>query len=221
MNYTENIEHNAERIISGLPKKHQSNIKLYSHGAVSKITNAEYAFNKLKELNQSDDTTTSTNIDNDLPPSEKICFYLDAFFAFLYSVYDVAGQIINQKLRINCDEQKVSFKYIKFHLNRYYNGTQVQKNVDALIKTNYFTNLERYRNCSTHRRQICIKIETSSVEITPGYNATDAFKSTTRVLCDDPLKINPSFDQKRELIDYCEKMLMKTKTESLKILKSL
>ena len=221
MDYKKDIEDRSENIITGLPPTIQSKIKLYSQGIISKFVNAEYAFNRLKELNQSDDTTTSTSDDNDLPPAERIYFYLDSFFAFLYSVYDVIGHIINQKLRENYDEHKVSLKRMKILLDRRHNGTQVQINVDTLTRTRYFKNLERYRNCSTHRRQICIKIEKKAVEITPGYTATDTFNSTTRILCDDPLKINPSFNQERELIEYCEKMLARTKTESLKILKSL
>ncbi len=215
MDYKKSIEDTTEILISGLPPTIQSKIKLYSQGAISKIVNAEYALNKLKELNIADDTTTSTTSENELPPAIKIYFYLDAFFAFLYSVYDVSGQIINQKLRINYDEHKVSLKRIKILLDRRFNGSPAQTNLENLLKTRYFVNLERYRNCSTHRRQICIQIEKKAIEITPGYTSTSVFNSTTRVLCDDPLKINPTFSQNRELISYCETMLNRTKLEIL------
>jgi hypothetical protein len=70
-----------------------------------------------------------------------------------------------------------------------------------------FKNLDRYRNCSTHRRQIYIEEETKQVKGTAGYesSSTGPVITVVRTLCDNPLGLNPKTDQKRKIPDYMVK----------------
>src|SRR5262249_10145789 len=83
-------------------------------------------------------------------------------------------------------------------------GKPAGDRVLRIANSTRFKNLERYRNCSTHRRQIYI--ETTTRSATPGYKATGLVLSIVRHLCDDPLATNARTKQKRELLLYCTGM---------------
>ena len=72
-------------------------------------------------------------------------------------------------------------------------------------------------NCSTHRRQICIRTEKSTVTHTAGYSSTGPIHSFKRVLCDDSLALKPTFSKKRELVAYCTKTLNRIESNVAKV----
>ena len=188
-------------------------VRLYTSGAKAKLKNAEYALAQIGSLYDESDFT-STSGDQDFSISDKLFFYVDSFFAFLYSSFDVISQVINQKKRIGEDEKEVSFKVIKRRLNQ----TDPLKNLFEIISNKlYFKNLVKYRNCSTHRRQIYIQTIIVKIQETPDYNVTGDITRVRRILCDDPLSLNPTIDQNRELITYCTEMLNKVKLEIINI----
>ncbi len=200
------INEMAERISVNEPTKVSKRIKLYSSGVIAKIQHADYALTKLKELSaQSDASSTNQNIE--FTVSERLHFYVDSFFAFLYSSFDVIAQVINQKLHLNKDERKVSITSIKGAIDNNCSGITLNTILDQLFRSNWFKNLDKYRNCSTHRRQIYIRAKTITIEETPYYNATSELTTVERLLCDDPFSLNPTVRQERELISYCENIL--------------
>lgn len=206
------IESMSFRITIGEPHKISKNIILYSAGLSTKLRNSEFALKHLRELSlQSDLLSTSDN--NEFKISEQIHFFVDAFFAFLYSSLDVIAQVLNQKLHLEIDEKNVSFKKIRKTIdNQQQPNTPLKSVLDTISRSTYFKNLDKYRNCSTHRRQIYIKTTTESISETRGYSSTSKNITTVkRYICDNPLTLNPSINQKRELIPYCEKILKKIK----------
>jgi len=214
MSIYEKIEEMSNRLVRDTPRRISSRIVLYSSGAKAKLKNAEYALSKMRELSsQSDNITTST--DQDFLISEKLQFYVDSFFAFLYSTFDIISQVINQKYKMGLNEKEVSFDKVKRKLNSSHQGDSIQVLFNKVSAKTFFKNLDKFRNCSTHRRQIYIKttIETA----TPGYSTSGDIRIVRRVLCDDPLSLNPKTKRNRELIEYCTSMLDKVKSEISKM----
>jgi hypothetical protein len=220
MSLEQEINSMVDRLVPNEPTTRKRKIELYSHGVIAKYKNADYALSKLNELNKHRDDKTIAD-ENDLLVRERIHFYLDSFFAFVYSTFDVTSQVINQKWRIDMDEKRVSIKGIKNHLNNHNNGTDLQTLIDSLCRANYFKNLDKYRNCSTHRRQIYIKCEATLISETPGYSSTADLETVQRYICDDPYALTPNTNQNREIIDYCRKMIDWTESKLIEISKNI
>ncbi len=212
------IESMSNRILQGESEEISALIQIYSQGVKTKLRNAEFALTMLNNLaGQSDKSIYIQGF----TVLDSIHFYIDSFFAFLYSSFDVIAQVINQKLKMAIDEQQVHFKRVKRELEQNHQGTKLQQILSKLLATNFFINLERYRNCSTHRRQIYIESKTTTRSGTPGYSVSGPLTIIERLLCDNPLAIKPKLSQKRELMTYCSKMLKRAEIEITKIAKTL
>ncbi len=210
----------AERIIQNETKRVSQRIILYSNGVIAKVDHSNYALSKLKELSTQSDASTTAN-DKTYSVSKKLHFYVDSFYAFLYSSLDVIAQVINQKLHLGIDERRVSIKSVKNTIDTQHATHPLKNILDRLFRTNAFINLEKYRNCSTHRRQIFIRALTVVIQETPGYTTTGDLTSVKRLLCDDPLALSPTVNQERELISYCENVLNRVSEEIEKIANNL
>lgn len=198
-----------------IPQKgRKQKIILYSEGLKSKLAQVDYALSQLNSLAELTDTSTTTTASDELGISDRIAFYCDSFWAFLYSSLDVLAQLINQSLKLDIDEKGVSFKRIEDELSKHHNGSKLQKTVNALRKSNFFKNLDGYRNCSVHRRQIYIEEVIRTVKRTAGYHATatGSVQSVQRIICDNPLVVKPAITQNRQIPEY----LINTKTNIVK-----
>jgi len=214
MSVYEKIDAMSKRL-SQDERRHISNrIRLYSEGVKAKIKNAEYALVKIKELSPQSNNITSSD-SQDFCVKDKIHFYVDSFFAFLYSVFDVVSHVTNHKYRLRQKEKNVSFDKIKKKLNQNHAGEDIQQIYDGLARKPFFIQLDKYRNCSTHRRQIFIETLTRSV--TPGYTTSGEILEVYRLLCDDPLSLNPKTKKGRTLVDYCQDMMERVKSTVIEI----
>lgn len=214
MSVYEKIDEMSNRLIQGKPRHISNRIILYSEGVKAKLKNADYALSMITELSpQSDNLITSDS--QSFCINDKIQFYVDSFFAFLYSTFDIISHVINQEHRLALDEKDVSFKRVKRNLNQSHQGTNIRQLFNKLSGKVFFKNLDKYRNCSTHRRQIFIEtiIRTGTV----GYSTTGDFPEVYRWICDDPLSLKPRTKKERVLVDYCKDMLNKVKSEIINI----
>lgn len=220
MGVAEDLQAMSQRLAKGEGHRISKRIELYSVGVSAKFRNAEFALGMLQQLaSQADSASTSETAE--FGTTDKLHFYLDSYFAFLYSTFDVISQVVNQKLRLGIDERQVSFKRVTSDLAKKKAGTKVEKTYQSISQSKFFKNLERYRNCSTHRRQIYIKEMTVKISETAGYSSTGDIVTVRRVICDDPLTLKPSVKQDREIITYTSKVLERAKEEISKIAKSL
>lgn len=188
-------------------QRRKKKVRLYGEGVKSKLKQAEYSLAQLALYsNQSDDTTTTTDPD-ETSITDRVGFYCDAYWAFLFSSLDILAQVINQSLNLGLDEKDVSFKKIeqKLHSPRHM-GTRLQQEVSTCLNSFAFRNLDRYRNCSTHRRQIFIREQSLRLTTTetPGYKTTSTGPVTSirRVICENPLEVNPKIGQQRQIPQY-------------------
>lgn len=159
----------------------------------TKILQTEIALDRLKQFGEKTDESISSTGEDSFLIRDQVAFYCDSFWVFLYSSLDVLAQIANQCMKLDYSEDEVSYKKLKgkFNSETKYKGiyTKWRKCLDSKA----FKNLERYRNCSVHRRQICIFEDSTSTKITPGYSSSVAsnIQSVVRTLCDNPYELNP------------------------------
>lgn len=220
MSVYDDITAMSDRLVAANLGRISNLIRLYSKGVEAKLSQAEYA---LEILNDICSPTESIHFQDDpnFSVQDKMHFYLDSFFAFLYSTFDVISQIVNQQMGLQIDERFVSFKRVSNALNNNHSGTQTQIIFSKIRNSHFFKRLDKYRNCSTHRRQIYIESRSTQIIGTPGYATTGNIDVTTHYLCDDPYKLNPKTGHNRELIAYCESKLERAKKEISKISKIL
>jgi Cthe_2314-like HEPN len=195
-------------------------IQLYAEGTKAKLKNAEYALSKIRDLSTRNDAFTDST-EPDFSISEKLQFHVDSFFAFLYSAFDIISHAINQKYRLTRDEREVSFDKVKRALDSRHQGSPIQQAYYEISKKIFFKNLDNYRNCSTHRRQICIRTTRIDVTATAGYSTSENFATMVHVLCDNPLSLAPRFTQRREVVAYCSRVLTLGMSEIENIINNL
>lgn len=229
MKYKNKIEEVLKRLLPGSkqPKSKSRKIKIYINGLYGKLENAEYALNKIKEITQ-ETKSTETNL-QEIDP--EIHFYVDSFFAFLYSCFDVLAQILNQNYedlrRLDFEEKNISFKKILCTIQNQDIMLPIRADLENIVLSNYFKNLAKYRNCSTHRHQIYIKKEQNLIAETAGYSSTTGELPVVQwIICDDPfvidLKTNaPSIKQKRDLYTFSCKMYKSIKGKIDNIINNL
>lgn len=196
----------VQRVNSNIPQKtRKQKVKLYAEGLKAKIIQVNFALDKLSEFNnKGDDTATSTAQDT-FTITDQVYFYSDTFWTFLYSSLDVLAQVVNQAKNLEFDEKNVSFDQVNSKLQgNKYKESAVAKKFAECAKSKAFKNLDRYRNCSTHRRQIYIEEEIKKVKRTAGYqsSSTGPVITVVRTLCDDPLVLNPKTSQNRRIPTY-------------------
>lgn len=216
MKYKDEIEkvQNKLLLVVGKSKVKTRKINIYINGLYGKFENTEYALDKIKEITQ--ETRTYNAYTSEIDP--EIHFYVDSFFAFLYSCLDVLAQILNQYYeelnKLNLDERQISFKKILNVIKDKNLNLPVNAEFEKIVSSRYFRNLDKYRNCSTHRHQIYIKREQTTISETAGYtSSTGELPTVLWIICDDPLKLKPSIKQRRDLYDYSKRMYDNIKRE--------
>jgi hypothetical protein len=183
-------------------------IRLYGEGVKAKLRQAQYSIDCISTLASEFDGTMVTTDPDEASVSARVEFYCDAYWGFLYSTLDILAQVINQKLDLGLSERKVDFNKISEELNKApHHGGALQKAVDACIASNACSNIKKYRNCSSHRRPICIQEKEVRTRITAGYTTTttNTLDGVQRQLCDNPLAVTPQFRQtSRKIPGYLE-----------------
>jgi hypothetical protein len=210
INLYSEIEGLITRSNSVIPQQsRKKRVILYAKGLSAKVNQAKYALSRLSSFSDmSDDSTSSTEVES-FPVTEQLQFYCDAFWAFLYSSLDVMAQLINQALRLEMDESKVSFNRVKDNMASQDPASDLTRNLARCQNSRAFKNLQRYRNCSIHRRQIYVEHTEIRTIVTSGYNRAGTYPGFTfrRILCDNPLVLTPTIKQERSIPEYLEDTL--------------
>ncbi len=135
-------------------------------------------------------------------------FYLDSFFVFLYSLYDILAQIINLCYsQLNEKEKDVTFLDIKDIFEEKQIDSDLLKKLRDITKDDIFCNIMHYRHCAIHRRRIYIE-KRSKLERKSGdneYISNNIKISFDWLICDDPYELNPKTNKNREIVTYCKK----------------
>jgi hypothetical protein len=176
-------------------------VVLYSNGLKSKARQASYALDVLCDLSKTDPRGSATG---GFSSSDQVHFFSDSFWAFSRSMLDVMAQIVNQALALGLDERYCDFESTLRVLLTHHAGSPVTTSLDAAKNAAFYTQLNDYRNCSLHRRQVYLRCEQSAtVYTTPGYDtATIPVAAPEWYICDNPLDVSPIVASHRRLNDY-------------------
>lgn len=221
MKYKNQVTKVINKLLQGTrqPKAKTRKINIYVNGLYAKFENTEFALDKIKEITQ--ETKINSTVTSEIEP--EVHFYVDSFFAFLYSCLDVLAQILNQYYeelnKLNLDERQISFRKILNVIKNKNLNLPVNDEFEKILSSRYFINLDKYRNCSTHRHQIYIKREQTTISETAGYtSSTGELPTVLWIICDDPFfKLKPSIKQRRDLYNYSKRMYdnIKRKIENI------
>lgn len=221
MGVYEKIKEVSDAANTAMASRANKKIFLYSLGVKAKLKHAEIAYEMIRDLTFRIESSTDSTLPEPFSIQEKTHFYVDSFFAFLYSAFDVVSHVVNAKYKLGMSERKTSFDSVNRELSKNKNGTAIQLLYGKISRKQYFLALDKYRNCSTHRRQIYIKTIRTTVTTTPGYDASTTMQGTQNILCDNPLSLKPKISKNRELIFYCGEMLRSVMDEVENIFSSL
>lgn len=222
MSVYDTIEAVSAREKSAQPPRVGKRIRLYSLGVGAKLHQAEFALKMITDSNAMNDDSMNMSYPNVFPAKDRRYFYVDAFFAFLYSAFDIVSHVINSKCRLHMKENQIKFCSINEKLGKKKKGTKIQALYNKISAKRYFKELKKYRNCSTHRRQIYLETRSETlVDSTQGYDASAELTINRTFICDDPLSLNPKINKNRELEKYCSSMLKKVMQEIERIYQTI
>lgn len=204
------------RICYSIAPEAHARISLYAEGLKGKFREAEFALKKILTLGSINTLTTTFSPQAEFEIEDEIRFFVDAYFAFLYSTLDVLSHIINQKYPLISDEKGVSFNNITAALERNQLGSLIQRRCSSFKTKKVFIELEAYRNCSTHRRLIYIELRTRR-----GTRGYPDIAPVNWIICDDPYSLNPTTKKNRDLIRYCELIYKRLCKEALSIFRAI
>ena len=115
-----------------IPQKgRRQKVRLYGEGVKSKLRQAEYSLERISALTEEFAGTTATTNTTEISASDRVGFYCDAYWAFLYSSLDILAQVINQYLNLGLSEKQVDFYAIADNLNT---APVVRKNSIGIAK---------------------------------------------------------------------------------------
>jgi hypothetical protein len=221
----EQIDDLKKRSSHILSERRMAKVELYCEGLKAKLSQIEYSLYRIDEFNNRSDKTESTTDTESPSITIQVNFYCDTFWTFLYSSLDVLSQIINQVMKLNLDERQVAFKNLHSKLKEVSNDNKLISQHEQCCKSRPFKNLDKYRNCSLHRRHIYTEEQclSSTVTRSAGYSigsTEDTSNIVKRLICDDPYDPKPKLTQERAIPDYMIETKAKIYKYIIEILKA-
>lgn len=193
---------------------------LYTEGVKAKLGQCLFCLGRLRnlELLESEETmqdgASGPGMATVLTVDEEVSFYCESFWVSLRAALDILGQLINQLRVLGLNERNVDFKQVANRLGNIAGGTLLAKAVGRCIRSRGFKNLEEYRHCSMHRRQVYIEKRVLTIQTsgTPGYFSDSATSSlerkiNIRCLCGNPWELTPVVDSGTTVLASCENFM--------------
>ena len=192
---------------------------LTSKGLLAKLKQADYALSQLEKCTK--EVADDVSIKDSFPIKDKVQFFSDSFWAFLRASLDVLAQIINQTNKLGLDEKDTSFNQVVQKQTNKQRASPLTAQLNKLKGSTYFKNADRYRNCSLHRRQIYLEKRVTEIEPTNGYSISGPLRTSSWLICDNPLVVRPKTEQGRDLSSYCKKCKVRIEESTNRIVKLL
>jgi hypothetical protein len=138
------------------------------------------------------------------PIPDTFIFNADAFFCFAYSALDIVGGIIDILVKTGIEKRRVYFTNVLNYLAEQtpFAGT-VFGQLKAESDKGWISEFRQYRVFATHH---AITRTQSHFRYTASDQETEI---NPFVLPDDPREIPPTYEKKRELVPYCQDVLVK------------
>lgn len=163
-------------------------VNLYAEGLAVKIRETAYTLGQLRQLTSR--APQSAPISG-AAFSDRVHFYSDSFWAFERSLLDILAQVVNQAENYGLNERVCDFEAVASYVAANHSGTVLDAQFSVLAGAACYSEINDYRNCSLHRRQVYLECHTVQKTYgTPGY-ATGSFTNYEWYVCDNPLDTNP------------------------------
>ena len=171
----------------------QQRISLYANGLLSKESESLFSLDEISAITAKPPTPVG---------SERIHFFSDSFWTFQRAVVDIFAQLVNQTCSFGIDEKNCNFKNLYDHIAGSAPAHMMAPHLGAIYCSPEYRQLNDYRNCSVHRRQVYLEVrKVEKVYDTPGYS-TGSFTRFEWYICDNPLDVAPAITS-RLLEPYC------------------
>ena len=188
-------------------------VKLYADCIKAKFYQARWSLDVLREIEHIPNIKESTSSQEAwyrITIDYKLQFFCECFWDFLRSSVDITAQLINELKVLRIPETEVTFYKVLENMSSPPSTALLFKAIKSCKSSWAFKELNSYRHCSTHRRQVCIfESPTSPSIVTKSYEyvSESATKKVNRYLCSNPWSLNPRSSLKRPLVNYNERIL--------------
>ena len=211
------IESVIDALLQKLKHKRLCTLKVivYSEAIKAKFYQVRWSLDLLREIEHTpniEGNTTSQEAWNRMSTNDKIVFFCECFWDYLRSSIDIIAQLINELRSLEIDEDNVSFYKVRDKMKPSMSTTLLFKALVSCERSWAFKELNSYRHCSTHRRQVCIFEEPSSLQLQPltqvyGYMSGSTAVIWNRYLCCNPSSLHPRLGKKRPVVAHNERIL--------------
>jgi hypothetical protein len=198
-------------------------IEIYTGSLVARLREADYALSMIR-LHA---TGTATQPNPILKTMDAyLCFYLNAFWTLLYSVFDITAHVINAVHPRVPDEQQVAFgQAVRGYPNARRSAAALPRDLQNVLqeisRRRYFTRLKKYRECTLHRRAVEHEKQERATTLVGPRSSSPTKYVEDRVICDDPSAMIAKFDRRRSLTEECSDLRRRTEKDIRKILRLL
>jgi len=220
---TISIEANVDKLVNRLNRtgRLSPSTTLYTEGIKGKFCLARYCVEALTNIEHLDESVIQIKgstgvVECVIGIDDQVLFYCDSFWNILRSSIDILGQLINELKAIGIPERQVYFTNVNTVIQSQYRNTPLQKAMRSLTRSQAFKDLNEYRRCVTHRRQVYVQKDEQNITYsssgTPGYIYADfstTEKVTNRYLCKNPWDIIPIVDRNRPVSSFNKQLLEK------------
>ena len=190
-------------------------VNVYLEAIKAKFHQTQWSLNVLREIEHTpnvEGSTTSPEVWNKISTNDKIVFFCECFWDFLRSSIDIVAQLINELRSLKIDEDDVSFYTVRDKMIPSMSKTLLFKALVSCEHSWAFKELNSYRHCSTHRRQVCIFEQPSSPQPQPLTRVYEYMSGSTavimnRYLCSNPSSLRPRLSLKRPVVAHNERIL--------------
>lgn len=187
---------------------------MYAEAVKTKFQQARWSLDILRVIEHipnAEGDTTSSDVLSRISIDDRIILFCECFWDFLRSSIDILAQLVNELRLLGIVENAVSF-YKVFNVMGLppLSATPLFKALHSCERSWAFKELNSYRHCSTHRRQVCIFGDPVSspqpLGSVYGYMTT-SIPSVNRYLCSNPSSLHPRLSKKRPLVARNEEIL--------------
>ncbi len=166
--------------------------------------------------------------ESEIETEDQVLFYCISQWNLLRASIDILAQLINELRGLGIDERQVDFGRVERAVTTAAPNANLKRALIGLKNSSAFKDLNEYRHCSTHRRQIFIQREITRVNQTlfgtPGYNlqysASEAV-SVRRYLCNNPWQLKPRVNRDRSVGIFGQELLRKIERRMITIVNRL
>lgn len=228
-----------EESITGLVRRlkrrglYTDTANLYAEGIKGKFRLARHCVEMLGIVEPLNASVLQVNSESStwevgLNDEDQIQLYCECLWHLLRSTIDMLSQLINEVRVLGIPERQVDFGRVTAKMRVVEANSPLEQALRNLAKSAAFKDLNEYRHCCTHRRQVFVLKDVEQIthtsSATSGYQYYDMGSKETvvhRYLCSNPWDVRPRVRDKRVVVEFNKSMLNKIERRLTTIVRRL